>query len=114
MHELALGQSIVSQVVSLAKREQVRSVSRVRVAVGDAVGVDSDSLSFGFGIAAEGTLADGAVLEIDHIPLRCRCATCRARFQPRIAHAPCARCGSRHVDVLSGRELRVDSFDAEP
>ena len=114
MHELALGQSIVNQVVDLAKREQVGTVSRVRVAVGAGVGVDGDSLRFGFGIAAEGTLADGAVLEIDHIPLRCRCAKCGARFQPRSTKAPCARCGSFTVDILSGRELRVESFDAEP
>lgn len=114
MHELALGQSIVNQVVDLAKREHAASVSVVRVTVGAAVGVDGDSLRFGFGVAAEGTLADGAVLEIENIPLQCRCAKCGARFKPHSALAPCARCGSREVDLLSGRELRVDSFDAEP
>ena len=112
MHELALGQNLVNQVVYLARREHVRNVSRVRVALGDAVGVDSESLRFSFGIAAVGTLADGAVLEIDRVPLRCRCTTCRIRFQPRSADAPCARCGSRQVDILTGRELQVDALES--
>jgi hydrogenase nickel incorporation protein HypA/HybF len=113
MHELALGQNIVSQVVYLARREQIKSVSRVRVALGGAIGVDGESLRFGFGLAAEGTLVDGAVLEIDAIPLRYRSRQCGAKFKPCDAHAPCARCGGRQVDVLRGRELRVEWFDAE-
>jgi hydrogenase nickel incorporation protein HypA/HybF len=114
MHELALGQSIVNQVVDFAKREHVANISRVRVAVGAGCGVDPESLRFGFGVAAEGTVAEGAVLDIEQLPLVCRCAQCAESFEPRGAHAPCPRCGSRKVDLLSGRELRVDSFDAEP
>jgi hydrogenase nickel incorporation protein HypA/HybF len=61
MHELAVAMGIVERV---AEATLGRRVCRVTVEIGDRVCISHDALRFSFGLAAEGTPADGADLEI--------------------------------------------------
>ncbi len=61
MHELGLTRNIVSIVAEHAGAQRVR---RVRLAIGALACVERESLTFCFGIVAEGTVLDGAELEI--------------------------------------------------
>jgi hydrogenase nickel incorporation protein HypA/HybF len=113
MHELALSQSIVDLVVERARTEGVRAVTRVTVEVGRAAGVEPDALRFCFDIVTADSLAQGAELTIETIPLRARCRNCASRFEPESVISPCPRCGSYAPELERGRELRVKSFDGE-
>lgn len=75
MHELAIAQGIVS---GACEHAAGRRVYRVTVAIGMLCAVVPDSLHFCFGLAAEGTLAEGAELVIEEIPGRARCRSCGA------------------------------------
>ena len=111
MHELALGQSIVDLVVDCARRKKVYAVTRIVVEVGAAAGVDADALAFCFDVVAAGTLAEGAELVIAKIRLGAECRCCTCRFEPKSLASACPDCGSHRLWILSGRELRVKSFD---
>jgi hydrogenase nickel incorporation protein HypA/HybF len=67
MHELALAKTLVDQILEVAVRERMERVSRVVLELGTAAGVDEDALSFGFQVAARGSVVEDAALEIDRV-----------------------------------------------
>ncbi len=78
-----------------------------------AAGVEPDALRFCFDIVTADTLAQGAELAIETIPLQARCRDCAHRFEPDTVVSFCPRCGSYASLLERGREFRVKSFDGE-
>jgi hydrogenase nickel incorporation protein HypA/HybF len=113
MHEVALSQSIVDLVVECARKEGMRTVTRVVVEIGMAAGVDPDALQFCFDLVTADTMVQGAELAIERIRLQARCRNCACEFAPERLIAACPHCGSYAPLLLQGRELRVKSFDGE-
>lgn len=111
MHELALSQSIVELVAELSAREGIRTVTRVVLEVGEAAGVEPEALRFCFDAVTRGSLAEGAALEIEHRPARGRCTACGREFAMPGGLAPCPHCAGWGAQLVSGRELRVQSFE---
>ena len=111
MHELALSESITELVAEYARREGIGSVSRVLLALGAAAAVEPDALRFCFSITTAGTVAAGAELAIETIPLRARCHACGTEFEPGTLIAPCPACANHARTIIAGREMRVVSLE---
>lgn len=107
MHEMALTQGVVDAVCEHAAGRRVHSV---KVEVGALCEMAPESMRFYFGLATEGTLADGARLDIEGRPGTAHCNSCGAEFELSELNLSC-RCGSTDVDVLSGREMKILSID---
>lgn len=104
---MAITQSVVDAVCEHAGGRRVHSV---RLQVGALCGVVPDSMQFCFGLATEGTLAEGARLDLDAQPGSARCRTCGDEFVLPDLILLCP-CGSADVEVLAGRELRILSME---
>ena len=100
MHEMAITQSVVDAVCEHAAGRRVHSV---KLEVGALCAVVPDAMTFCFELATEGTVADGASLEVDMRPGEARCRTCGAGFELNDLILLCP-CGSADVDVLAGRD----------
>lgn len=107
MHELAIAESVVSQVL---ERTHDRHVSVVRLRVGRLAGVVPDALEFCFELAAGGTPLAGASLEIVEASGVARCRSCDTDFELVDPILLCD-CGSADVELVSGRELQVTSVE---
>jgi hydrogenase nickel incorporation protein HypA/HybF len=107
MHELAIAESVVEAVRA---RTHERTVSRVRLRVGQLSGVVPDALTFSFDLATAGTSLEGAVLDIVNEAGLARCRTCSAEFTLPDLILLCP-CGSADVEVVSGRDLQIVSVD---
>ena len=107
MHELGLTQEILEIV---AQRAQERKVRRIVLEIGKLSCVLPDAIRFCFDLCAEGTLAEGAQLEIIQPPGRGRCRQCGAEFDLHAVLAHCV-CGSGDVEWLSGEELRIKTME---
>jgi len=108
MHEMAITQSVIDTVCEHAAGARVHSVT---VEVGALCGVVPDAMRFCFELAAEGTVAEGAQLEIQIVPGTARCRTCgTAEFALADLILLCP-CGSADVEVRSGRELRIRTME---
>jgi hydrogenase nickel incorporation protein HypA/HybF len=110
MHELSLSESIAELVVECARREGLEKVTRVVLSLGVAAAVDADALSFCFPLTTAGTIADGAELVIERVPLKVHCEACGTDYAPAEFVAPCPVCGSYERRIVEGREMRVVSF----
>lgn len=106
MHELSITQSVVDAV---CERAGDRSVRSVRVQVGALTAVVADAMQFCFALVTEGTVMEGAQLEIDQPPGRAHCRDCTSDFTLTDLILLCP-CGSADVDVTSGQELRIMSM----
>jgi hydrogenase nickel incorporation protein HypA/HybF len=107
VHEMAITQSVVDAVCEHAAGRRVHSV---KVEVGALCAVVPDSMQFCFGLATEGTIADGARLDLDVRPGSAQCRACGERFELHDLILLCP-CGSADVEVLAGRELRILSME---
>jgi hydrogenase nickel incorporation protein HypA/HybF len=107
MHEMAITQSVVDAVCEHAAGRRVHSV---RLEVGELCAVVCDSMLFCFELATQGTVADGARLDVDIRPGEARCRTCSQEFELHDPILLCP-CGSADVDVLAGRDLRILSME---
>jgi hydrogenase nickel incorporation protein HypA/HybF len=103
MHELGIAMQVVDV---LAERAQGARVTRVVLEVGMLAAVLPDSLRFCFGLATQGTVAEGAELEIIEKPGRARCRACACELELRRPFGRCA-CGGTELDWVSGEELRI-------
>jgi hydrogenase nickel incorporation protein HypA/HybF len=103
MHELGIAAEVVDLAVSRAKGARV---VRIAVEVGVLTAVLPDALAFCFDLATEGTLAEGASLEIRRPPGKARCTGCNATL---LLDGPLGRCecGGTDLDWISGDELRI-------
>lgn len=107
MHELSITQSVVDAVRAHAGDAKVTSV---RVRVGKLCGVVPDAMRFCFDLVTEGTVLEGAELLIDEPTGRAHCRTCTADFELGDLILLCP-CGSADVEIVSGRELTVQSIE---
>jgi hydrogenase nickel incorporation protein HypA/HybF len=109
MHELAITRNIVAIVAEAARGRRVR---RVTIEVGKLSGVMAEAIDFCFPLVAEGTVLEGAALDIRLLAGRARCGDCATEFATDTIFAPCP-CGSRRVMRVQGEELTVKTMELE-
>ena len=111
MHEYAIAQALVEQVREIAHENGAQSVTRVVIQVGKLRGVIPEIIQWGFQVAAAGSVAEGARLEIEEVEIVVRCKTCGERSTLDSPLYLCPACGSTDVEQLSGDELILKSLE---
>jgi hydrogenase nickel incorporation protein HypA/HybF len=105
MHELSVCQALVEQLVGLAREHGASRVERVELRVGPLAGIEPALLETAYPIAAAGTPAEGAVLELTLTTALVRCRACGFEGEAAPNRLVCARCGDFRTDLASGDEL---------
>jgi hydrogenase nickel incorporation protein HypA/HybF len=110
---MSIALSIVEAVESKAVEEGAQKVSAIDLVVGRLSGIESESLRFCFSAASAGTIAEGALLEIDEREGTGECLECGKRFPVTFYYAECPGCGSLRIAILSGEEFKIKSMTIE-
>ena len=113
MHELAICQALVSQVLALADKRCAASVSDIHVAIGLLSGVESPLLRNAFSVAAAGTVADHAKLHIEDVPVRVYCPRCDVESEVDVNRLLCSQCGGWRNRLVGGDELLLTRVELE-
>ena len=113
MHEVSICESIVDIIRVTAEKERASKVTSVRLKVGEMAGVVEDALRFAFEVVSKDTIAEGARLDIEHVPLTARCRSCNREFHIVGYAFSCKHCDSPEIEVVSGRELQIEDIDME-
>ena len=111
MHELSIAQSLVEELERAARHEGASAVTRVAITVGRLSGVEPEALRMAFPLAAEGTPVEGAELDMEMVPARVHCPQCGDDTAPPYPFMACGTCGSSDIEVISGRELLIQSAE---
>jgi hydrogenase nickel incorporation protein HypA/HybF len=112
VHEASIAASILRR---LEEHPDLRgrTIRVVRVKVGRLSTVVPENLRFMFGALAERTPLAGVVLEIEEVPARATCEACGTAFEIEAPCFLCPACGSGRLRIDSGRELSIESVDAD-
>ena len=110
---MALAEGIIDIVLSYADKNKAKKVSEISVLIGEMTGVVPESLQFCFESLSKGTKAQGAKLVMKHCPLVAKCMDCGTETKIKRYTFICPKCGSARMEIVSGRELRVESLEAE-
>lgn len=94
-------------------RHGVQRVKSIKLQVGAMAAVVPESLSFCFDLLSRDSIASGAVLEIETVPVVARCSTCNILFQVEDQVFLCPECSEPTLELVSGRELSVVSIEGE-
>jgi len=112
MHEMG----IVLQIVEIANASLPADLGDARVAainlkIGKLAAVVPESLRFCFNVAIKDTALEGAKLAIEEIPVVAKCNDCDAQWTIVEPVFICKTCQSGSLEILSGRELDIESIE---
>jgi hydrogenase nickel incorporation protein HypA/HybF len=113
MHEMSLCESIMEIVENEAQRQRFSKVNSVRLEIGALSGVEPDAMTFCFDAVSRGTIADGAKLELMHVPARAWCMDCAQDVIIQQRFDPCPICGNPLVQVKTGTEMKIKDMEVE-
>lgn len=112
MHELSIIQSLLQGLTQESASFGPGRISEIQLQVGAASGVSVEALAFAFEAASPSSIAAGARLQIDVIPLKIQCAACNMEMEMDHLSLVCPHCHGP-ATLLSGRELLIKSYTFE-
>lgn len=114
MHELSVAVSLVELAEHAAREGGAVAIRSVRVRVGALSGVVVEALESAYPFASEGTMCEGAALEIERVPPRVRCRACGFEDEAEgVGPFLCAACGQAGPEILAGHELELATMEIE-
>ena len=113
MHELGIMESALALVQRHAAGNNARRVSRVVLRIGALAGVEPESLRFAFDVVSRGTTAEGAIFEIEVVPVVVYCRDCQQEFAGATDGFifTCPNCGDLCGEIRRGRELELSRIE---
>ncbi len=113
MHELAICQALMNQVESIAAERNASSVVSIVVGMGPLSGVEAQLLKHAYPVASAGTVAEGAELVIENLPVRIKCTECGNESDALPNKLVCKVCGDWRTTLISGDELILMRVELE-
>ena len=113
MHEMSLAEGVLQLVEETAMRENAQRVKLVVLEIGRLSSVEPEALRFCFEAVVDGSIAQGAVLEIVDVPGVGWCMPCGESVAMDEVFGACPKCGSYQLQPTGGTEMRVREIEIE-
>jgi hydrogenase nickel incorporation protein HypA/HybF len=111
VHEAGLAQTALEIAAERTRERGATRVHRLVLRVGDLSGVVPEALRFVLEALSAGTPCEGAVFEIEVVPVECHCPACDRPFRPTDVVYACPDCGATSSDVRQGHELVLHAME---
>ena len=115
MHELSITQDVVKVVLEDAERHGAHRVVNVSLRIGELRDVVEEWMQRFFDYLSKGTMAEGAKLKIEWVPVVFRC-DCEETFSANIRESRgiiCPGCGGKGFALISGREFEIQGIEVQ-
>jgi hydrogenase nickel incorporation protein HypA/HybF len=96
-----------------AEKAGATRITEIRITVGELTEIQEFALDFAFESMTPGTMADGAKLVVTTVAPSSKCRECGLVYEHDRFEMVCPSCGSFNVEPLTGRELNIDSIEAD-
>ncbi len=114
MHELPVMNSILDIVIRHAQANQVNRVVKIYLKVGVLCDLEDKWMQHYFGYVAKDTVAQGAALEIERVPVTMKCNACNATFTPDMEKEKkivCPQCASEKCTLIDGNKYFLANME---
>ncbi len=115
VHELSIMGSVLDIVLENATKNNAAKVKKINLRIGMLSDVIPDWAQTYFDMLSKDTMADGALLDIERVPVLIKCRQCGNEFgfSDGDWRFTCDKCESSDIELLQGRELAVASIEIE-
>ena len=115
MHELSLCKAIIDSINSEIKKlkTQPKQINVVRIVAGELHYIVKDNMELIFNELSKNTIMENSKLEILFKPLMYRCLKCGNEGEIIKSNFYCIKCNSSDIDIISGKELYLESIEVE-
>ena len=113
MHETAVAQEILRIVEQAARRGGAKKIKKIRLVAGELRAIVPQTLDWCFTFVSEGTMAEGAKIELETVPVRVKCRSCKKSSELSEAEFVCPSCQSKDLEVVTGMEFLVRDIEVE-
>jgi hydrogenase nickel incorporation protein HypA/HybF len=96
-----------------AEKAGAQRITEIRITIGELTEIQEFALDFAFESMTPGTMAEGARLVVTTLAPSSRCRECGLEYDHDRFEMICPSCGSFNVEPLTGRELQIDSIEAD-
>jgi hydrogenase nickel incorporation protein HypA/HybF len=113
MHELAVTQDVLNIVLRHAEANKALKVVRVQLRIGELRDILDEWMQRMFDLLSRKTIAEGAKLVIERIPVAFRCE-CGETFSINIRETvskECPDCGGQKTALCTGREFDIVAIE---
>jgi hydrogenase nickel incorporation protein HypA/HybF len=114
MHELAIVQSMLDIVLEHARQGKAQRVQSIGLKIGELRDLVDEYMQSYFDYLSKDTIAAGAILKIERLPVIFLCEACGNKFPVRLQEVEritCPHCGDEKVNLFSGREFYIDHLE---
>ncbi len=113
MHEMSLCEGVLQVLQKEAQTQHFARVKKVWLEIGELSSVEVEAMRFCFDAVMQGSLADGAALEIVCVPGQAWCMQCAEAVNVKQRFDECPYCGSYQLQVTSGDEMKIKELEVE-
>lgn len=114
MHEMAVAANIIRIIEEKVRESDNKSeVKRINLKIGKLTCVEPEALRLSFEAISKETLLEKASLVIESVPITGKCKDCKKNLRLGKLDFNCPFCGSFRIEIKSGRELFIESFEIE-
>lgn len=113
MHEMSIIAGVLDSVVPAAQEAGALRVLSITLRIGDMTEVVDEALDFAFEVLTEGTLCEGAKLNVVKVHPRSVCFDCGQEFDHDRFHRACPQCGSMTTQLCAGRDMEIESIEVD-
>ncbi len=114
MHELPVIESILKVSLSHGAKNNVQKIMAIHLQVGELSDLEDEWMQRYFDHLSKDSIAAGAVLKIERMPVVMNCEDCRESFQVDIKNVKdivCPLCQGKNNKLISGREYFIKSME---
>jgi hydrogenase nickel incorporation protein HypA/HybF len=114
MHELAVTESILRVALRYANEAKAEKIIRIHLRIGSLSDVSDEWLQRYFDFLSKDSIAEKAVLSIEHVPAMFRCEDCGESFPfdlRKMSNIECPACRGSKVTLISGREFFIKNIE---
>ena len=113
MHELSVTQGILDIALEKAREAQAARITGINLVVGEMSSILDDCVQFYFDFLSRDSIASGAVLSFNRIPMQVCCRNCGLTFSPDKWPWTCPQCSQWSAELVAGQEFYIDSIEVE-
>ncbi|MGI6204852.1 MAG: hydrogenase maturation nickel metallochaperone HypA [Anaerovoracaceae bacterium] len=113
MHELPITEHIVKMAETHCRENGGSRVLRINLVCGDYSGFVPESIHMYFDIITEGTMCEGAEVDIRRVKPKLRCPNCGTLFERELFSFACPECGTDGEPTDIGKEFYIESIEIE-
>jgi len=110
MHELSVTESILSIVLKHAQTHKAEKVLAINLRIGELSELVGDCIQHYFDYLSKGTIAEGAIIDVEKSPITFQCKECAHTFEVSFKDSKdfsCPRCRGIKCSLISGREFYI-------